>query len=405
VRKVHTSGTHRVSSLDETRARIWPLLRPLGITRVADITGRDCIGLPVVAVYRPNARSLSVAQGKGLTLAAAEISGVMESLEFFHAENISTPVLLGSYNQLRFTYPLLEPATLPKSAVGRYHPELKLPWARGIDLMGERECYVPLELVHMDLTLPLPPGAGCFPVTSNGLASGNHLWEAVSHAISELVERDAATLFSLLSAEERTQRELSLDSVDDSDCEALLQQFRRAGISVKVFDMTSDVDIAVFRAVIFDAELRAERPLAPSTGTGCHPARGIALARALTEAAQSRLTIIAGSRDDLPSERYGQARDMERLRRQRAELVEGAPTRAFSAAPDHRSHDVGEDVAWQKQRLREAGLEQVAVVDLSKAELGIPVVRVVIPGLEPSRDVPGWRPGPRARRLLARGEA
>jgi YcaO-like protein with predicted kinase domain len=115
VLKVHLSGTHRVSSLDETRARVWPLLRPLGITRVADITGLDCIGVPVVAVYRPNARSLSVAQGKGLTLLAAEVSGVMESLEFFHAENISTPVLLGSYSQLRFTRPLLDPAHLPRS--------------------------------------------------------------------------------------------------------------------------------------------------------------------------------------------------------------------------------------------------------------------------------------------------
>ncbi len=62
----HRRGTHRVSSPDETRERIWPWLKPFGITRVANVTGLDCIGIPVVAVYRPNSRSLSVAQGKGV---------------------------------------------------------------------------------------------------------------------------------------------------------------------------------------------------------------------------------------------------------------------------------------------------------------------------------------------------
>lgn len=60
----------------------------MGITRVADVTGLDRIGIPVVMVCRPNARSLAVSQGKGIDIEAATVSGLMESVELYHAEHI-----------------------------------------------------------------------------------------------------------------------------------------------------------------------------------------------------------------------------------------------------------------------------------------------------------------------------
>src|SRR5690349_5920121 len=80
---------------EETLERIRPLMPLAGITRVADVTWLDTIGIPVVMVVRPNARSLSVAQGKGLNIIAARVSGIMESLECFHAERVSGPVHMG----------------------------------------------------------------------------------------------------------------------------------------------------------------------------------------------------------------------------------------------------------------------------------------------------------------------
>lgn len=400
--KRHTSGTHRTATPEETRARVWPLLRPLGITRVANITGLDHIGIPVVAVYRPNSRSLSVAQGKGSSLVCAEVSGVMESIEFHHAETISAPVVWGSYNQLRYTRPLIDPDTLPKSRMGRYTPDFKLLWVDGIDLLSEEPCWVPLELVHMDLTLPLPAGCGCFPTTSNGLASGNHLWEAVSHALCEVVERDAATLFSLRSDQERAARRIDPATVDAPGCRALLDQLERARIAVTIDDMTSDVGIATFRVNLMDRELDENRPIMPSTGSGTHLSRDVALSRALTEAAQSRLTLIAGSRDDLPRERYRNAQDFERLRAQRAHLLAVRAERSYRDVPSFDSDDVTADILREQELLMNVGVERIIVVDLTKPELGIPVARVIVPGLELARDVPGWVPGPRARACFAR---
>src|SRR4051812_35005545 len=86
------AGTHRCVSPAETVARLRPHLAGMGITRVANVTGLDVIGIPVVMVCRPNSRSLSVSQGKGLDLDAARASGLMESVEMFHAERAIGPL-------------------------------------------------------------------------------------------------------------------------------------------------------------------------------------------------------------------------------------------------------------------------------------------------------------------------
>lgn len=403
--KVFRAGTHRVRAPEETRARIWPLLRAMGITRVANITGLDCIGIPVVAAYRPNARSLSVAQGKGASLVAAEVSGAMESIESYHAEHVVRPLLHASYNQLRFSHRVLDPELLPRSAVGRFSIDRKIHWIEGFDLIQDEPCWVPYELVHTDFTLPLPADSGCFPMSSNGLASGNDLQEAISHAICELVERDADALFALLSPEERAQRVLRLDTLAVAECEPLFALFAKARVRVAVWNMTSDIGIAAFRAVIMDEELNPDRPLRPHVGMGCHPSRAIALSRALTEAAQARLTVISSARDDLSRARYSEASDFDKLRALRAAESAGAPACTFSDVPEFESDDLGQDVSWETERLVRSGVKHVVAVDLTKPEFGIPVVRVIAPGLEAPRDIPGWLPGRRARALAARTEA
>jgi ribosomal protein S12 methylthiotransferase accessory factor YcaO len=76
------------------------------------------------------------------------------------------------------------------------------------------------------------------------------------------------------------------------------------------------------------------------------------------------------------------------------------PVRRFQDVPTFEGDSFDEDVAWSLARLRSAGLGQVVVVELTRRELGIPVVRVIIPGLEPLHDIPGYSPGARARRIL-----
>src|SRR6476620_843161 len=119
--KVLRQGTHRSESLDYTLKRALRLAPVMGITRIANVTGLDCIGIPVVMVCRPNSRSLAVSQGKGLDLAAARASGLMESVEFYHAERIQQPVKLASFEEMHYTRRVVDVEGLPRLRRSRFH--------------------------------------------------------------------------------------------------------------------------------------------------------------------------------------------------------------------------------------------------------------------------------------------
>lgn len=398
--KHYRAGTHRLLSPEETLRRVRPLMAVMGITRIANITGLDRLGIPVVTVCRPNSRSLSVSQGKGLDLPSARVSGLMEAVETYHAEHITLPLTLATYNELRFSHPLVDVTRLPRLSVGSFHPNLRLLWIEGHELLGHTPMWLPFELVHTDFTVPLPSGSGSFLMSSNGLASGNHLLEAISHGICEVIERDATTLWHLRSDGERHRTRLDLDSVDDPGCREVLEKYERAGVDVAVWETTSDVGLPAFFCMTAEHSPEPHRPLFPTTGAGCHPARQVALLRALTEAAQVRATLISGSRDDLGVARHYEALREPALWSRVHQVMRREPVRRFHEAPTFESASFDEDVAWELAHLADAGLEQVAVVDLTQPAFGIPVVRVVIPGLEAIHDAPGYVPGARARRLL-----
>jgi ribosomal protein S12 methylthiotransferase accessory factor len=396
-RKAYRAGTDRVVEPAETLDRVRPLFPLMGITRVADVTGLDHIGIPVVMVVRPNARSLSVAQGKGVDFAAAAASGVMESIEAWHAERLTVPLRLGSVTDLRWSLPLVDTAGLPRCAEVPFSDDAPLLWCEGRDLVDGESCFVPYELVHTNYTLPRPTGAGLFLATSNGLASGNVLAEATSHALCEVIERDATTLWHLHSDSEQARTRIDLDTVDEPLCRQVLDAFERAAVAVGVWETTTDVGVPSFYSVILDREDRALNRLHAAAGMGCHPRRSIALLRALTEAAQSRLTVIAGSRDDVVSDDYRRARAPHLLARERELLVGERGGRAFTDVVDLDHATIDDDITALLARLQHVGITQVVSVDLTRPDIGVAVVRVIVPGLEAASEIDGYQPGPRAR--------
>jgi YcaO-like protein with predicted kinase domain len=392
-------GTHRMASPAATLARLRSITPAMGITRVANITGLDRIGIPTATACRPNSRALAVSQGKGLDLDEARAGALMESIESYHAERIALPLRLGSYEDLRSTHSLCDPERLPLVKHSLFHRHLPILWVEGYDLLGAEPVWVPYEMVTTNFTLPLPPGFGCFQATSNGLASGNHLLEAISHAICEAIERDALALWDGGSDEARRERRVDLGTVDDPGCRELLDRYARSGVDVAVWEMTTDVGVAAFRCAIAERSADPSHFFYSARGAGCHPARAIALSRALTEAAQSRLTFIAGSRDNVFREDYERARDPELPDWRRRQWQSEPATRNFGDAPDRPAPTLREDVRGVLDRVRAAGIDSVIAVDLTRPEIGIPVVRVVVPGLEGVREVSNYAPGARARAI------
>jgi ribosomal protein S12 methylthiotransferase accessory factor len=357
----------------------------MGITRVANITGLDVIGIPVVLACRPNSRSLAVSQGKGLDLDAAKASAVMETAESYHAENIILPLRLATFHDLRADQRVIDVDRIPRPSGSAFHADLPLLWVEGEDWIHGETMWVPFQLVHMIYTVSMRFDLSCFTCSSNGLASGNNLLEAASHAMCEVIERDADAKFSRLTAIEQEARRLDLKTVDDPDCHDVLERYVRAGVAVAVWDTTSDLGVAAFRCLIVDRAEDPLRPVSPNMGSGCHPVRHIALLRALTEAAQSRLTIISGARDDASRREYLAATEpsFRDVMRGRA-LVDGV--RDFSRTPTFQADTFEEDVAWELRQLRRTGHDSAVLIDLTLPDIGLTVVRALVPGMEVESD-------------------
>src|SRR5262245_9183184 len=126
-------GTHRAATLDATWRRFSPLRRRAGITRIADLTGLDTLGIPVFAAIRPMGRSLSTQQGKGATPLAATVSALMESLETYSAEHVALPIVLGSVRALRKRRSVVDIRRLPRAR--RVSLDARLAWVEGFDLI------------------------------------------------------------------------------------------------------------------------------------------------------------------------------------------------------------------------------------------------------------------------------
>ncbi len=371
----------------------------MGITRVADVTGLDRIGIPVVMVCRPNARSLAVSQGKGMDLDAATASGLMESVELYHAEHIERPLKLGSMAELSHSHRFAEIERLARVTGRRFTRDVVTLWIEGREIVSGEARWLPFESVRANFTVPPPPGSGFFDCSSNGLASGNTVDEAVHHGICEIVERDATSLWNRMPAAHRRRTGVDLGSAPDGPCRDVLTKLESADFDVAAWETTSDIGVPAFFCLIAD---RRDRNSHYGIGAAAHPVPGTALLKALVEAAQVRTTYVSGARDDLAAEEYGESYRENRRRRAERLLAEHSPVRRVAAGTLPTS-ETARNLAWLIERLQAAGLNEIITVDLAKEDIGIPVVRVVIPGLEGPDDHDGYVPGERARRMQEAG--
>ncbi len=391
-------GTHRIQDPEETLARVIPHMPAMGITRIADVTGLDTIDIPVVMVCRPNSRSVSVSQGKGSTLAAARASGLMESIEGFHAEHIALPLRVASSADMENFGMSVSLDQVPTVKGSPFHPHHPITWIEADDLLTGLSSWVPYELVHTNYTYPRPSGSGCFPASSNGLASGNCLAEATVHAICEVIERDAIALWYQYGSNAVDRTSIDSGTVDNALCIETLGKLDNAGQDTFIWDITPDTGIPTYFTIIMDRESHSRHI---GVGSGTHLSRDVALLRSLHEAVQVRTTYIVGARDDLTSHEYTLEGIEEKQRFFSDILRQSSFTSDFSERADSDCETVEAELVTVLKKLKTVGITQVLKVDLSKPEFGIAVVRVIIPGLESPHDDDGYVPG--ARALTARG--
>jgi len=288
----------RARTPQETLAIIQPALPACGITRSASVTHLDDLGVPIWISVRPGGQVLQISNGKGVTDAASRVSALMEACELHLAENPDSGRLWhGTMAHLAKADPearTVPPADLP-GYVGRYFtPDFVGEWTSGTDLGTGDRLWVPSNAVYFYRRPRL------FETTSNGLASGNTLAEARLHAIYELIERDAMCALGeggRLKLRERGYR-IAPASVTFPVARLILDRCAELGTPVVLIALPAAVAVSAIWAVFLSERTISTRSLV-NPGFGAHVDPEVALTRALTEAAQSRVVKIHGAREDI----------------------------------------------------------------------------------------------------------
>jgi len=396
-----------------------------GITRLADITGLDRLGIPCHAATIVNGSDIiSSYSGKGVTQAVSRISAMMEAIERNASAWDTIRVRFASTTQLvseRTRH--VPPEDFTEQLASDYRGgESVISWVAAHDVTAGHEFLVPAELAFSGY----PPSGylqhrAFSTTTSNGLAAGFDLDQAVQHGIREVLERDIVSLCELRAVcfdagfLEAIARKFGVDvgSLGRSfqcrpgvgvrieprtlphACRAIYDRFAAIGVRVAIRALPNDLGLPAFGACA--AEQLSQDNWLCGAGYGVHTDPGSALEGALVEIAQGRATSLQGAREDYHAghlkSRFASMPRSDWLFDDTGELASFEDVgRLFSnAGAEH-------CVANYCSAARAVGLDRVLSVTFT--HLPVPAVRILIPGVETTHPTQGYsRLGQRATSL------
>jgi ribosomal protein S12 methylthiotransferase accessory factor len=396
---VMTSGGYRSLSPSATVARFRRHISPL--TGVVSRLERIRADLPLNTNYyathnfsgppetlnelRAGLRNGSF--GKGSTAEQGEASALMEAIErysgIFHGDEIrakrrftdfpsgeaipANQVLLFSDAQLwRGRAPTRgsdDWVTIPTL----FDPSAEIEWSPVWSLRDQRFKFLPTTQLYFFYS-----GAAAFVADSNGCAAGNTLEEAIVQGFLELVERDAYAIWWY----NRSQRpEVDLGRLDDSYVRDLQFQLAETGRRLWVLDVTSDLGIPTFVAVTHWTQSGRENI---EFGSGAHFDMRIALLRALTELNQFLSLGLMGGGTGEKSSLDGTT--PLRLQDHPFLTPSNDPAVELDAGSKFGRLDTSMQVTACVRLAKRAGLDFL-VLDQTRPDIEVPVVRVIVPGL------------------------
>lgn len=368
---------------DEALARLMKMREGLGITRIADITGLDQLGIPVVQVTRPFSLSNAVAQGKGATLAQAAISAMLESAESFFAEQVANfDTVVGCADQLGIPPDRFERHLQGGTAPGWRGRETA--WVAADNLLTGSRDLVPFELVHTAYVLPSLPHDGIFAASTSGLAAGFVEPDAIVHGMLECIEREAIATAYRTHGFFHRQR-IDPETIDDPSLRDLLETLAAKNVLVGLWQALSPLGIPVVWCHLLEDEptetVLLDHP-ADGSAAGFSPAG--AAAHAIYEAAQARLAAISGARDDLTRAFYPKYPDRQIIAAHRRLLRDGPRSVDFRALAEQKFNTASDGLSVLLAILEERGFDAVHLIRVVTKPLdALSVVRIVIPALQP----------------------
>jgi oxazoline/thiazoline synthase len=397
-RLVMTSGGYRTVSSRTTVARFKKHVSPLTgvVTRLERIEADLPMNTNFYAAHNFSAPAQNVDElragltggsfGKGSTAEQGEASALMEAIErytgIFQGDEIRltkrfadfapgdaiapNDVLLFSDAQYRGDQPPDPSDTHVVPAP--FDPSARIEWSPVWSLRDQRFRYLPTSLLYFFYS-----GPAAINADSNGCAAGNTLAEAIVQGFLELVERDSYAIWWY----NRSQRaEVDLNTFDDSYVRDLQSQLADTGRRLWVLDITSDLGVPTYVAIAHWMQNGLENI---EFGSGAHFDSRIALLRALTELNQFLSIGLMGGGTGEKSSLDGTT--PLRLRDYPFLTPDPKPAAVTASGPKAGLIDNTREQALACVEIaRRAGLDFL-VLDQTRPDIGVPVVRVIVPGL------------------------
>ncbi len=341
--------------------------------------------------FRRSLRSQSA--GKGTTDLQARVSALCESIErysgLFHGDEPRITAVYGDlpdavhpaelllFSERQYAERATWNATCPPHLVvpAPFAQERPIEWSPAWSLTHQTMRHVPTAYCYYDYALAADH-VFCGS-DSNGCAAGASLEDAILQGLLELVERDAVALWWY----NRLQRPaFDLSSIDHPYLRAVETYFAANGRALWALDLTADLGIPAVVAL----SRRVDAPTEDIVlGFGAHLDPQIAALRAVTELNQSLPAALRDAAGAYHSESAWEIAWWQGVRVvDHPYLVPDSTQRARTPADytTPHTHDLRDDVLWCVEQLRARALE-LLVIDQTRADTGLPVARVIVPGL------------------------
>jgi oxazoline/thiazoline synthase len=255
-----------------------------------------------------------------------------------------------------------------------FDPERVVSWTPLRSLTRDTVRYLPTEYLYYGS--PVDHGAPTCVAESNGNAAGATAGDAIRRGLLELIERDSVAIWWY----NRLRRPaVDLTTVGGPFHAALAAFYASIGREYWVLDITTDLGVPSFAAVSRRTDPHDEQI---TLGFGASVDPDEALLHATLEMAKMTALLIARGDDDRADSpdlrwwlRHATVASQSYLRPACARRCSLAARR--SAVQDASNHL---DVC---RRLVEARGMEVLVLDQTREDVGIPVAKVVVPGLRP----------------------
>ncbi len=336
--------------------------------------------------------------GKGVSEVAAKASGLCEALErssgFFQGDE---EIIYASFKQLEKE--AIHPAKVSLFSERQYknreklnaesHSFWKIPiplsdekviaWTPVFSLTENRIKYYPTDCCYYGVPEQKSKRKG--HCDSNGCAAGNYLEEAILQGFLELVERDSVAIWWY---NRLTAPSVDLASFQIPYIESLLQEYALRNREVWVLDITTDLGIPTFAAL---SRLKDKQEENIFIGFGAHLEAEIAILRSLTEMNQfldsspfwQESHFGEGKQDFIDKKIISDWFKSTKVK-DHAYLRNALPIKKATEYPKWKTSDLLEDINYCRRVVESRGMEFL-VLDQTRSEIGLSVVRVIVPGL------------------------